>query len=67
MPERILPPKMAVLGLDIRTLFDATLAIANGDLLQSQVVHFEKRPFTLEMLISYNLHYLSFVLAVQSY
>jgi hypothetical protein len=56
MPERVLAPKAAVLGLDVRTLLDGTLAVANGHLFQTPVMQSEERAFSLEMLILYNFH-----------
>jgi hypothetical protein len=56
MPERVLSPQMTSLGLNVRTLFDSTLAIANRHLFQSQLMLFEQRAFSFEMLIAYYLH-----------
>jgi hypothetical protein len=44
---------MAVVGFDVRTLFDGTLTITDGHMFQSQIVTLKKRTFALKMLIAY--------------
>jgi hypothetical protein len=56
MPERVLTPEAAVLGLYVGTLLDGTLAIANRHFLQSHIMSLKERAFTLEMLFLDSFH-----------
>ena len=56
MPEGILAPEAAVLCLDVATLLDGALAVADGHLFQSHVVLLEERTLALEMLILNDFH-----------
>jgi hypothetical protein len=38
MPEGVFSPESAVLGFNVRTFLDGALAIANSDILESQMV-----------------------------
>ena len=56
MPEGVLAPEAAVFGLDVAALLDGAFAVADGHLLQSQVVGLEERALALEMLFFDCLH-----------
>ena len=51
MPPRIFAIELTVVGLHPLTLFDARLAVSDGDVLQAQVVCGEQRPLASELLV----------------
>jgi len=57
VPKRIFAPKAAVHGLNVRALLDGALAIANRNILQSQLMAAVQWALALEMSVSYSLHY----------
>jgi hypothetical protein len=59
VPEWVLAPEMAVVGLDVRTFLDGTLAIAYCHLFQPQVMTFEEGALPFEVLVLNCLHYLT--------
>ena len=61
MPQRVLPPEVTVHDVNVGTFLDGTLALANGHMLQPQVVALEERTLSLKMLVPDNLHIFSVV------
>ena len=56
MPEGVLTPETAVLGLNVRALLDGTLAFADGHLLQPRVMGLKERTLAFKMLLSDYFH-----------
>ena len=51
MPPRVLPIETAMTCLNVLTLFDTTLAVCDGDILQSRVMNGEQRPFSTKLFV----------------
>ncbi len=67
VPPRIFAIEATVLGLHILTLLDATLAVCDGDILQSQVVGGKKGPLSPEFLVFDQFHVRLLCLWLQRY